>query len=220
MRTLGQRRVWAARADLALAQSDPGRALTILDQLVAQAGNYASAADIPLLAFLRGRALAARGRRDEAETALRAALRGAEARSQRPLAWRIRAALGRYYATWDRRGAAREESRLARDVAAERAATRPESQWRADFLAQVASIVPHEAPRPGRRRAHVLTARERDVAALVARGLSNREIAAALSIGERTVETHVGNILGKLGFGSRAQIAAWAVAADPGRTAG
>jgi non-specific serine/threonine protein kinase len=65
----------------------------------------------------------------------------------------------------------------------------------------------------------VLTGRERDVAMLVARGCSNREIADTLSIGERTVETHVGNILNKLGFGSRAQIAAWAVETGLGRVA-
>jgi DNA-binding NarL/FixJ family response regulator len=39
----------------------------------------------------------------------------------------------------------------------------------------------------------------------------NREIAASLVLGERTVETHVGNILAKLGFSSRRQIAMWAV---------
>jgi non-specific serine/threonine protein kinase len=56
-----------------------------------------------------------------------------------------------------------------------------------------------------------LTAREREVAALVARGKSNREIADDLVLGERTIETHVGNILSKLGFTTRVQIAAWAV---------
>ena len=49
------------------------------------------------------------------------------------------------------------------------------------------------------------------MAALVARGLSNREIAAALTITERTAENHVEHILAKLGFRSRARIAAWAV---------
>jgi DNA-binding NarL/FixJ family response regulator len=46
---------------------------------------------------------------------------------------------------------------------------------------------------------------------LVAAGRSNREIAEALVLGERTIETHVSNILGKLGLRSRAQIAAWAI---------
>jgi non-specific serine/threonine protein kinase len=56
-----------------------------------------------------------------------------------------------------------------------------------------------------------LTGREREVAALIARGFSNRQIAEELVIAERTVHAHVGNILGKLGFPSRAQVAAWAV---------
>jgi non-specific serine/threonine protein kinase len=53
--------------------------------------------------------------------------------------------------------------------------------------------------------------REREVAGLVARGLTSREIAARLVVGERTVETHVDHIRAKLGVRSRAQIAAWAV---------
>jgi non-specific serine/threonine protein kinase len=56
-----------------------------------------------------------------------------------------------------------------------------------------------------------LTSREREVAALIAQGKSNREIAEALVIGIKAVEAHVGRILNKLGFTSRAQIAAWAV---------
>jgi predicted ATPase/DNA-binding CsgD family transcriptional regulator len=56
-----------------------------------------------------------------------------------------------------------------------------------------------------------LTPRERQVAALVTQGKSNREIAGELVLSERTVENHVGNILSKLGFSSRAQVAAWGV---------
>jgi DNA-binding CsgD family transcriptional regulator len=61
--------------------------------------------------------------------------------------------------------------------------------------------------------ADILTARERDVAGLIARGLSNRDIADALVISEGTAEVHVKHILGKLGFKSRFQIAAWAARA-------
>ncbi|KWW99081.1 putative serine/threonine protein kinase [Carbonactinospora thermoautotrophica] len=56
-----------------------------------------------------------------------------------------------------------------------------------------------------------LTRRERQIAQLVAEGLSNREIAARLVIAPRTAEAHVQHILAKLGFHSRAQIAAWVV---------
>jgi non-specific serine/threonine protein kinase len=54
-----------------------------------------------------------------------------------------------------------------------------------------------------------LTKREREVAALIAEGLSNREIAARLVVAQRTAEGHVENILSKLGFTSRAQVAGW-----------
>jgi predicted ATPase/DNA-binding CsgD family transcriptional regulator len=54
-----------------------------------------------------------------------------------------------------------------------------------------------------------LTRREREIATLVARGMSNKEIAATLVISRRTVETHVENILAKLGFTARTQVAPW-----------
>ena len=54
-----------------------------------------------------------------------------------------------------------------------------------------------------------LSRREREVAQLVARGLSNREIAERLYLSERTIDNHVHRILDKLGFDSRVQIATW-----------
>ncbi|WP_259407638.1 ATP-binding protein [Streptomyces akebiae] len=54
-----------------------------------------------------------------------------------------------------------------------------------------------------------LTHRENQVAALVAQGKSNQQIASALALSPRTAEFHIKNILAKLAFGSRAQIAAW-----------
>src|SRR6266542_1192557 len=57
--------------------------------------------------------------------------------------------------------------------------------------------------------ADVLTAREREVALLVADGLANRVIAERLAVSERTVETHVRNVLTKLGLANRTQVAAW-----------
>jgi predicted ATPase/DNA-binding CsgD family transcriptional regulator len=64
--------------------------------------------------------------------------------------------------------------------------------------------------RPG-EEAPRLTRREEEVATLVARGLTSKQIAARLFISERTAETHVDRILTKLDFHSRAQIAVWVV---------
>ena len=52
-----------------------------------------------------------------------------------------------------------------------------------------------------------LTPREEEILALIARGLSNQEIADALVVSERTVRTHVGNIMSKLYLSSRTQLA-------------
>jgi DNA-binding CsgD family transcriptional regulator len=60
------------------------------------------------------------------------------------------------------------------------------------------------APAPGG-----LTRREREVALLLAEGLTNREIANRLVISQRTAETHVDHILGKLGLTSRVRVASW-----------
>jgi DNA-binding NarL/FixJ family response regulator len=65
------------------------------------------------------------------------------------------------------------------------------------------------SPRPDTVAA--LTAREREVLTLVARGLSNQQIAEELSISERTARTHVSSILTKLGLASRTQAALWAI---------
>ncbi|MFC6885102.1 MULTISPECIES: ATP-binding protein [Actinomadura] len=68
--------------------------------------------------------------------------------------------------------------------------------------------LPRAAP-PAGSADDPLTRREREIAALVAEGLANREIAERLVISKRTVDSHVEHILAKLGFGSRTQIAAW-----------
>ena len=63
-----------------------------------------------------------------------------------------------------------------------------------------------------------LAKRELEVAGLVAEGLSNKQIATRLFISDRTVATHVGHILNKLGFNSRAQVASWMTADIAGRS--
>jgi non-specific serine/threonine protein kinase len=54
-----------------------------------------------------------------------------------------------------------------------------------------------------------LTRREQEIAVLIARGMTNRTIASVLVLSPRTIDGHVGRIFAKLGFVSRAQVAAW-----------
>ncbi len=68
----------------------------------------------------------------------------------------------------------------------------------------------HDEITPAHQAPHI-TPREREVVDLVARGLTNRQIAEELVITEATAERHVINIFNKLGYHSRAQVAAWAV---------
>jgi DNA-binding CsgD family transcriptional regulator len=86
-----------------------------------------------------------------------------------------------------------------------------------------AAVVPARQPGPGPVPGNgagpaALTAREREVVALIARGASNKAIAQELFISPATAARHVANILGKLGYSSRSQVAAWAAAANSGRT--
>jgi pimeloyl-ACP methyl ester carboxylesterase/class 3 adenylate cyclase len=85
-------------------------------------------------------------------------------------------------------------------------------EWRVYRVVHAASDAPATAPRSrGERPSVALSRREREIASLLALGLSNRQIADELVISTATVERHVANMLAKLGYRSRTQIAAWVV---------
>jgi DNA-binding NarL/FixJ family response regulator len=73
------------------------------------------------------------------------------------------------------------------------------------------ALLADDTPGSGTGRGSSLTEREREVLALIADGRSNREIARALVLSEKTVKTHVSNILMKLDLADRTQAALWAV---------
>ena len=95
-------------------------------------------------------------------------------------------------------------------VQAVREAHQGRAQLHPDVAAKLMSAVAgrEQAPAPV---AEELTERELEVVRLIARGLNNREIAEALTISEKTVKTHVSNILGKLRLQDRTQVAIYAL---------
>jgi peroxiredoxin len=99
----------------------------------------------------------------------------------------------------------------ARQSIASLASTIDDVYLREHFLRAALATLPREKPvsvsRVAKEAFGGLTEREREVAALIAQEKSNREIADELVVSYRTVETHVGTILSKLAFSSRAQIA-------------
>ena len=79
---------------------------------------------------------------------------------------------------------------------------------RGEHIAAALGAAKETAPDCPPRQQEVLTARENEITELIAAGLTNRQIAERLFIAQRTVDTHVGHILAKLGCSNRSQVAA------------
>ena len=92
--------------------------------------------------------------------------------------------------------------------------------WSADAAVPAAATLEALAGRPGSAAHDLLSAREIEVLALIARGLSNKHIARELALSPHTVKRHVAHILEKLDLASRSQAAAWYHAHGAGRGAG
>jgi DNA-binding CsgD family transcriptional regulator len=198
-------------AETAVSLDDHPRAETLYEQLLPYAGLVALAAsevsvgpvDRPL-----GQLAAALGRRTDAVTHFEAAIAACKRMGTRP--W-LAHSQHAYAAMLAARGTREDRQRAidlavaARDTALEIGLTA--LRGRIDSLLAGLGAPRAAAGSAGDR----LTRREREVAGLVAAGMSNRQIAEQLFVSERTAETHVQNILTKLGFSSRSQVAAWAV---------
>jgi DNA-binding CsgD family transcriptional regulator len=148
-----------------------------------------------------GVAAAAAGRPDDAVRELRLGIAADDRAGTPPFAALARFELARVLARRRRPGDVEEASALAASVAdtAGQLGMAP-LRRRAEELA---AALRGDTPGP-------LTRREREVAAHVAQGLTNKQIAALLHISERTAETHVQHILSKLSLANRTHIATWA----------
>lgn len=210
---LGQWLVWYARAELALTNDDPGLAIEIVDRLSASTSHLSREHVNPRLSKVRGEALARLDRGAEAEAALQAAEVAARVQGLRPLLWRIHLELAKLDLSHHRQEEASLQLSTVQEITQELAAGLPQEGLRTQFLAEVGARLPRFRPltplREAKMRFGGLTAREREVAILIAQGKTNPEIAQQLVVGKRTVETYVSNILSRLGVTSRTQIALW-----------
>jgi tetratricopeptide (TPR) repeat protein len=207
-----------AWGELALARGDWKNALRHADELIGSVPGRMRGQPIPTLLKLRGEALLRLGRVDEARRALEDARSGAIERHERSLVWQIDQSLGRLLQESGRAEEARRTFASARDAISSLAATIRDDGRREQFVTAALGAAREKAPSPNLARKQALgglTIREGEVASLVAEGRSNREIAVALVVSERTVTTHLSNIFSKLGFTSRAQVAAWSVKKGP-----
>ncbi len=218
--SLGERWITFAHAYLAQARNDPALSLRLFDRVTAPSvdaapGDTARPSLTPRPALGRATALLALERYDEAEAILLGVLEVVQRQGARPLIWRCQLALGDLYEQTGRPDLAQHAYLTARQVVEALAAGLPDPDLREQFSRRMLSLLPR-AYRPTARQASAasreggLTAREREVAVMIAAGKTNREIAEALVLGERTIETHVSNILGKLDVASRREVARWA----------
>jgi DNA-binding NarL/FixJ family response regulator len=198
-----------------LASDEPEVALDIADRLLASAPGATRSQPIPWLLKLKGEALGALSRREEATQMLEEARQGALARQERPLLWQIDRALGRQYRRLKQEDLTQRAFTAAREEIDSLASSIDDAYLHEHFLQTAQSSLPREKPVSPNHIAKAasggLTEREREVVRLVARGKSNREIADALVVSKRTVETHINNILYKLNLTSRTQLVVWAV---------
>jgi DNA-binding NarL/FixJ family response regulator len=216
--SLAQAVLLTTRGEVSLDCRNFDNALQIADHMIAWAIQTGGSGVVPRLEKLRGEALAGLGRADEAVTALGLAAEAARDHEARALHWQIQVARGKVLQAQSRRAEAEAAFAVARAIVEELAATVPVNAIREAFreraLGQIPPLRPVSPRRAEKERYAGLTTREREVVTLIARGLSNREIAAALVVSERTVEAHTGHIRDKLGVTSRTQVAAWAVEHD------
>ena len=163
---------------------------------------------------MRGEALTKLKQAAEAETTLKDARATALKHGLRPLLWRIYLTQGKLAHSQRRYEEAERRFAAAQEMLEDLASSLPDETLQQHFLQHAHALFPRtQQPslhRLTKKTFEGLTQREREVAALIARGKSNREIADALVVAPRTIETHIGSILSKLGFTSRTQIAVWA----------
>ncbi|HXH20526.1 MAG TPA: AAA family ATPase [Dehalococcoidia bacterium] len=211
VRGMSQRWYHAGAIELDLATGEHERALERALRLEEDSASVFPGRTAVRVARHKGLALLGLGRVEEGLASLRSGLAAAEANGHLSALWRLHADLSRALHAQGQRDPAREHANAALALVERLAASVPEAMREA-YIERAGEHLPATLRRRGgREHVDALTAREAEIASLIARGLTNREIADQLVLSARTVETHVANAMAKMGFSNRSQLAAWAV---------
>ncbi|HEX5368789.1 MAG TPA: tetratricopeptide repeat protein, partial [Dehalococcoidia bacterium] len=211
LRGFGPSELFTSGAEALIANGHLDRAFDMLNSLEAAAEGSARDKAALRLQRMRAHALADSGRSMEAIEVLEAARRSARDQENLSYEWRLSAQLAHAELAQGDRQAARMAANEAIDQIDALASAIEDDGLRRNFLERAMELVPGPLRRRGAQTAvAVLTAREHEVAQLVAEGLTSREIADRLVLSSRTVESHIANAMSKLGFATRSQLAAWA----------
>jgi len=205
---------WRVQGQVLAAEGMHDDAARAFDHAIALCQEIGSRLELANALYQRGMFHRARHDLDAAHADLTRACMLCEQMGARALLWRTHAALGQLALAEQRVLEAERAFAAARAIVAEIAAEMCDESFRKHLRQRAAALIPPALLAVPRRALKAdyggLTEREREVAALIAQGQSNRQIAEALVVSERTITTHVSNIFAKLGFTSRAQVARWA----------
>jgi DNA-binding NarL/FixJ family response regulator len=193
---LARARLCAAQVEIALAAADLDAAREACAELEDAAATYGTSGLEAAALYARGAVLLAEDRAQEALPALRAACRRWNAVGAPYEVARACTLLGQAYEALGDRDAASAELSSAREAFEGLGATVDASG--------VTALLGDRSPPAG------LTAREVEVLALVAKGSTNREVAAELVLSEKTIARHLSNIFAKLGVSTRTEASAFA----------
>jgi predicted ATPase/DNA-binding CsgD family transcriptional regulator len=214
----GERQVARAWGELALAQGAAQVALHIAEHLIVSAPGDVRQQPIPHLLALKGEALLALKRLEEAARVLEDAKLGAEQRQAPSVLWRIHGSLGQAYHLLKREDQAQREWSTAREIIATLAGTIDQTYLREHFVQAALQTLPSEKPLLSRRATAEkfggLTEREIEVLHAVAQGLTDIQVAEQLVISHRTVHSHLNSIYSKLGITSRSAATRYAIEHD------
>ncbi|PJF42906.1 MAG: hypothetical protein CUN55_09495, partial [Phototrophicales bacterium] len=211
--SLAQRILQLANIECILANGQGDQAIQRLETLIAHANKENVEDIVPRLSLMQAQALIANQQYQPAIQLLEKAVDMMKDDELSGLSWRISATLGKAYLLSGQREDAIDTCNNARQQIERLASQLYETFLRDSFAQMAQSLIPQPTkltPRQAAKRTFGgLTEREREIAVLVAEGKSNREIAEKLVLSKRTVDAHISNILNKLGFSSRTQIAHW-----------